>query len=270
MQYADDQHGADLHRVDGYMQRATWGDVVLSYEASTFQSPSYALNALRDGLYQTSNRSTMKAARSPETCTNVYHHPCAMLPYCLVSCSEGGQEGLYGVAQFNSCLIEVKAEASPAVFDQAKDTIQPALHTIMRVADGLMSQVCALPNATSPSSMDFDLIVTRVEYAGTGPDFSLTRPGLTHVRAGTRVYLSTYVSVTRAPRHCRVDAEFVVRRKQGVSFFNTVSRRVSTSPGLYRMVAVYTPRTPGRDVIVGRIAMLGVARTWTTAVRITK
>ncbi len=67
-----------------------------------------------------------------------------------------------------------------------------------------MTRLCAQISDPQPPALDFNVIVTRVEPAGSAPDYQLQNSALRTVRVGHQVDLSLYFSVTDAPAemHC--------------------------------------------------------------------
>lgn len=264
--YAGAADGQDLHRLDGYREEATWGGITFSYAVSTFTNAGWALNAYRDGLYETSNHSSgKKVVQGPQACATITGRPCATVAYNV-----GDQNGLYGAVQFDDCLLEVQAEAMTALFDSSTGTVLPVFSTVMRGGSAAMTKLCSNdPPSMAPTPLDFDVVVARVERAGAAADFQLQQRGLRVIHVGQTVDLSVYFSVTSAPAKSRASAEFTVKHGSGVVYFARCKpMKIKGSPNTYRMVAPFTARRAGHFTVVGRVSVDGQAQQWVTGVTV--
>jgi hypothetical protein len=264
--YAGDPLGRDLHRLDGYREQATWGGLVLTYEASVFTNSGWALNALRDGIHGTSEMSSATGVMAPEGCGPQIHHPCDVVTYVL-----GSESEVYSAVQYNQCLVETRAQGAATDSAGAKAIMMKVAANVLKAGDTLIGGVCALSDSATPSATDFNVIVARVEAAGSAPDFQLRHEGLRQIRVGHPVTLALYFSVTSMPGASHAFADFTVKRGSAVEFFHrTRAMAISSAPDSYRLTATFTPHHTGHEVIVGRVHMDGIEHSWTTAVSVTK
>lgn len=96
----------------------------------------------------------------------------------------------------NSFLIATQPQAPTAT---AIPTRLPATSTPTTIPTPAPTNTPA-PTATPTTiPVDFDIVAARAEKAGSPPDTTLQRAALKRIRIGTRVYLSTYVTVHSAP-----------------------------------------------------------------------
>lgn len=264
-----------LGRTTGYFQRASWGDVRLSYLASVYVTPYDAANAFREGLEATGKNNS----HAPEGCGYVVHHSCARLSWSCSTTTSGppkdcttldGTGGVYWVDQYNQCVVEVKAEAYAGITFASQDSISPTSQAMLQAADHLLTQLCPRAPITTAPAMDYSVITTRVERRGAAADLRLLSPALRTLSTGTPVSLAIYFSVTRTPQQgCKALANFWIK-KNGTVLFTHQSRTITVgpTPGVYRLMVNYTPPHAGRFTLVGQVSMDGWNQQYVTGITV--
>lgn len=269
-----------LGRTTGYFQRASWGDVRLSYMASVYVTPFDAANAFREGL----EASGKNNSHAPEGCGYVVHHSCARLSWNCSATAAGppkacttadgttadGTGGVYWVDQYNQCVVEVKAEAYAGITYTSQDSISPTSQAMLQTADHLLTQLCPRAPISAAPEMDYSVVTARVERRGAAADFRLQSRALRSVSTGTTVSLAIYFSVTRTPpQGCKTLASFWVKQN-GAVVFTHQSRTITVgpTPGTYRLLVNYTPLHAGKFSIVGQVNMQGWNQQYLTGITV--
>lgn len=264
-----------LGRVSGYLEKATWGAITFTYLASVYASPFDATNAFREGMATAGKRFN----HAPEGCGSMFSTSCSYLGWSFegkqgdkppTDPAQGkGTAGVYYEVRYNQCVVELQSDARGDAYYHDRATITAADNAILTAANDVLKSTCGGNGVAQTPSLDYSIIVARVERAGAAPDYRLMTPGLKRARVGTPMNLVVYFSVRKAPPGTVAHAQFWVKQGNRIlAHKQSTGQPVTATAGTYRLSVAYTPRSSGRDTVVGRVAISGWKQEWVSAITV--